>query len=107
TDITQLKNLLLTRSSVTPGAGVRLGRHAVAPPSSAFLVLDSTVNEALATFVSDATVLERDEPALFRRMYAIYSRFTALTHATLAQDQSGAGARAGSLIQRETTLAGQ
>ena len=107
TDITQLRSLLGTRADFTPGAGVRLGRHAVAPPSSSFLILDSTVNEALSTFVSDATVLERDEPALFRRVYAIYSRLSTLTHAALAQNQSGTGAHAGSRSYDGRRLAGQ
>jgi signal transduction histidine kinase len=107
TDITQFKNLLLTRAGFTPNAGVPLGRHAKAPTSNSFLVLDSTVNEALSTFVSDATALTQDEPALFQRVYAIYSRLSTLTHTALVQDQSGTGARAGSLVRQETTLAGQ
>jgi signal transduction histidine kinase len=107
TDITQFKNLLLTRAGFTPGAGVPLGRHAKTPTSNSFLVLDSVVNEALSTFVSDATVLTQDEPALFKRVYAIYSRLSTLTHTALVHDQSGTGARAGSVVRQETALAGQ
>ena len=61
------RTLLGTRAGFTPGAGVPLGRHAKAPSSNSFLVLDSTVNEALSTFFSDATVLTYDEPALFQQ----------------------------------------
>jgi signal transduction histidine kinase len=104
TDVTQLKNLLLTRAGFTPDAGVPLGRHAKAPTSKSFLVLDSTVNEALSTFFSDATVLSQDEPALFQKVYTIYSRLSTLTHAALVQDESGTGARAGLLVRRETAL---
>jgi signal transduction histidine kinase len=105
TDVTQLKNLLLERASFTPNAGAPLGRDAKPPPSIGFEVLDSTINTALATFFSDATVLEVPEPALFQQVFTIYSRFTAETHAALRQDQAGAGAAAGPLVKRETALA--
>ncbi len=106
-DVVQLKNLVLERAGFTPDAGVPLGRAAKAPPSSSFLVIDATVSRALTTFLSDASVLEQNEPALFRRVYAIYSRFTSLTQTALAQDQAGTGARAGTLVRRETALATQ
>jgi signal transduction histidine kinase len=107
TDVTQLKNLLLERASFTPNAGAPLGRAAKAPPSVSFLVLDSTINQALSTFISDATVLEDAEPALFRRVFAIYTRLSAQTHKALEQDQAGTGARAGALVRRETALANE
>jgi signal transduction histidine kinase len=105
TDVVQLKNLLRERARFTPNAGVALGRYAKAPPSISFLVLDSTINQALTTFVTDATGLERVEPALFRQVFTIYSRLTTLTHAALSEDQSGTGARAGLLVRRELALA--
>ncbi|HVH50539.1 MAG TPA: HAMP domain-containing sensor histidine kinase [Gaiellaceae bacterium] len=104
TDVTQLKNLLLERRSFTPNAGVPLGRAAKAPPSSAFQVLDSTINTALTTLITDATVLEDAEPALFAQVYAIYTRLSAQTRAALAQDQSGTGAAEGPLVLREIAL---
>ena len=55
TDITQLKNLLLTRANFTPNAGVPLGRHAMAPPSNASSSSTPPSTEALSTFLSDAT----------------------------------------------------
>src|SRR4051794_26666167 len=105
TDVVQLKNLVLERANFTPDAGVPLGRAAKAPPSSSFLVIDATVNQALTTFLSDASVLERSQPALFHRVYDIYTRITKLTQTALAQDQAGTGARAGQLVRRETALA--
>jgi signal transduction histidine kinase len=106
-DVVQLKNLELERASFTPDAGVPLGRAAKAPPSSSFLVIDATVSQALTTFLSDATVLEQNEPALFRRVFAIYTRFNDLTQQALAQDQAGSGARAGKLVRHQTALATQ
>ena len=105
TDVTQLKNLLLERRSFTPNAGAPLGRAAKPPPSTAFQLLDSTINTALTTLVSDATVLEDAEPTLFGQVYAIYTRLSTQTHAALAQDQSGTGAAAGPLVLREIALA--
>src|SRR5581483_11682317 len=106
-DVVQLKNLVLERASFTPDAGVPLGRAAKAPPSTSFLVIDSTVSQALTTFLSDASVLEQDEPALFKRVFAIYTKLNDATQAALARDQAGSGARVGRLVRREAALATQ
>jgi signal transduction histidine kinase len=105
TDVAQLENLLLERATFTPNAGVPRGREAKAPPSASYLVLDSTINQALTTFVDDATVLETTEPALFHRVYATYSRLSGLAQTSLARDRSGTGGSVGLLLRKERALA--
>ena len=98
-DVGQFQALLLDRASFTPNAGVPLGRDAKAPSSISYLLLDTTINHTLTTFLSDATVLEAAEPALFQRVFALYSRLTEKTQAALAQDAAGRGAEAGPLVK--------
>jgi signal transduction histidine kinase len=105
-DINQVRKLLNERAGFTPNAGVPLGRGATVA-SSSFFVLDSTISDALTSFFSDATVLEDAEPGLFARVYATYTRLTALTQAALVRDEAGHGDRVGPLIRRETALAGE
>src|SRR3954454_682999 len=105
TDVVQIKNLLLERATFTPRAGVPLGHEAKVPPSESYLVLDSTINQALTTFIGDATVLEKSEPALFGRVYGIYRRLSALAQTMIADDVSGKGALAGSIVREERELA--
>jgi signal transduction histidine kinase len=107
TDVGQLQSLLQERANFTPNAGAPLGRDAKTPSSSNFLVIDSTINQALTTFLGDATELEAAEPALFKQVFAIYSRLTGKTHAALLRDQQGTGGRAGPLVREEIALAGK
>jgi signal transduction histidine kinase len=105
TDVEQLKSLLLTRREFTPNAGTPIGRGAKVDANS-FFVLDATIDTTMQTFFNDSTVLEVPEPALFERVYALYSRFNRDAHTVLQQDEAGKGGTAGSLIKRElrTTL---
>jgi signal transduction histidine kinase len=102
-DIKQVKGLMLERADLTRNAGVPLGRGAKVAPSS-FFVLDSTISQALTSFFSDATVLVDPEPALFERVYATYTRLSALTQTALLRDDAGHGDKVGPLIRRETAL---
>jgi len=103
-DVAQVRGMLLERANVTPNAGVPLGRGTHLAPTS-FFVLDATISQALTSFLNDATTLETRSPAFFQRVYGIYGRLYAMTHAALLRDGTGAGDRVGPLIERERALA--
>jgi signal transduction histidine kinase len=100
TDINQIQTLVLERRDFTPNAGTSLGRGAKVSPNS-FFVLDATIDSAVQTFFTDATVLEEPEPALFERVYSNYSRLNKDVHAALQLDETGKGAAAGQLIKEQ------
>jgi signal transduction histidine kinase len=103
-DVTQYDGLVAQRANMTPNAGTPVGRGATIAPST-FFAIDGTINQALTTLLSDATALEASEPAVFKRIYGLYSRLAALSSKALVRDGSGKGAAIGPLIQREVLLA--
>jgi signal transduction histidine kinase len=107
TEVGQLARLLRDRAIFTRNAGSPIGRGADRPPSISFLVPDATINGALTTFISDATVLEETQPALFRQVFEIYSRFKQKTYAAMAKDRAGTGGDAGPLVRQELALAAE
>jgi len=107
TDVNQLADLLLARATFTPNAGRPLGQGAKTPPSISFLVLDATINTSLTRFLSDATVLEDAQPALFQRAFALYSVLSNETQDALLLDRAGKGADAGPLVRQERSRAGE
>jgi len=104
-DVSQYNGLLVQRANMTPNAGTPVGRGAKIAPSS-FFVIDATINAALTTVLSDATVLETSEPAYFRRVYGLYSRLAAISNTALERDSAQRGNEIGPLIRREVALAG-
>jgi signal transduction histidine kinase len=105
-DVSQYNGLLVQRANMTPNAGTPVGRGAKIAPSS-FFVIDATINAALTTVLSDATVLEESEPAYFGRLYGLYSRLAGISNTALARDTAKKGNQIGPLIRREVALAGQ
>src|SRR5205809_1154271 len=108
TDVNHLKSLVLERANFTPNAGTPLGRGARVSANS-FFVLDATIDTTMQTFFGDTTVLEGPEPALFERVYSLYSSLNKDVHTVLQLDETGKGDKAGPLVEEElhltTTLA--
>jgi signal transduction histidine kinase len=104
-DVVQLQNLLIERATFTPNAGRPLGRGAKTPPSSAFTVLDGTINLTLGNFASDFTVLNDAEPALFQKVFSTYLQLSGETRKLLQLDGTGKGGSAGAIVKHETALA--